>query len=117
MRWVRGRDQRAPPASLCSAHHSPHLGRSASMPRVSDVMSMCSTASVRGLSRQIIAEMNLLVPSLLVTFTELAVDIADDSVNAFGVNPSGRTHINEELRQQRAPQTRWAAGIPGRSAA
>jgi len=43
----------------------------------------CSTAPVRGLSLQIIDEMNLLIPSTLVTIDDLNVSGNDEAVNLF----------------------------------
>jgi hypothetical protein len=43
----------------------------------------CGTVSIRGLSLQIIAEMNLLIPNVLVNFEDLNIKLADDSVNYY----------------------------------
>ena len=43
----------------------------------------CSTAPVRGLSQQIIDEMNLLIPDVLVSAEDLNVSGNDASVNLF----------------------------------
>ncbi|HSK70561.1 MAG TPA: peptidoglycan-binding protein [Pyrinomonadaceae bacterium] len=44
------------------------------MPRLRDIRT-CATTSANGLSRQILAEMNVLVPGILVSYGELDVDI------------------------------------------
>jgi N-acetylmuramoyl-L-alanine amidase len=44
------------------------------MPRLRDLRT-CTTTSAHGLSRQILAEMNVLVPGILVSYGELNVDI------------------------------------------
>ena len=44
------------------------------MPRLKDLRT-CTTTSAAGLSRQIIAEMNVIQPGILVSFSELPIDI------------------------------------------
>jgi lysozyme family protein len=53
------------------------------MPKVIDVVSPCDTGLVRGLSLQIIDELNLLVPNALVDFSDLFVDVAGSQINPF----------------------------------
>lgn len=55
------------------------------MPTVKDIINDrgCSTVPVRGLSLQIIAEMNLLVPNVLVTLEDLNLEATSLAVNLF----------------------------------
>ena len=53
------------------------------MPKVADVVNRCDTGLVRGLSLQIIDELNLLVPNALVEFSDLFVDMAGSQINPF----------------------------------
>jgi lysozyme family protein len=53
------------------------------MPKVADVVNRCDTGLVRGLSLQIIDELNLLVPNALVDFSDLFVDVAGSQINPF----------------------------------
>ena len=74
------------------------------MPTVKQVIAnqsngSCSTAIVRGLSLQIIAEMNLLIPNVLVNFEDLNINPTSQAVNPF-LQPAAK----EALR--RAIQTR-----------
>ena len=74
------------------------------MPTVKQVITnqsngSCSTVIVRGLSLQIIAEMNLLIPNVLVNFEDLNINPTSQAVNLF-LQPAAK----EALR--RAIQTR-----------
>ncbi|MDB9316175.1 MULTISPECIES: peptidoglycan-binding protein [Cyanophyceae] len=71
------------------------------MPTVKQVIAnqSCSTTTVRGLSLQIIAEMNLLIPNVLVNFEDLNIHSNSQAVNLF-LQPAAK----EALR--RAIQTR-----------
>lgn len=70
------------------------------MPTVKDIIDAagCSTAPVRGLSLQIIAEMNLLVPNVLVTLEDLNVE-ADIAVNLFA-QPAAKTALRRAIQSR-----------------
>ena len=53
------------------------------MTSVFDVTSLCDTGRIKGLSLQIIDELNLLVPNALEKFTDLFVDVEGDQINPF----------------------------------
>ena len=53
------------------------------MVKVIDVVGRCDTGLVRGLSKQIIDELNLLVPNALVNISDLFVDVAGSQINPF----------------------------------
>jgi peptidoglycan hydrolase-like protein with peptidoglycan-binding domain len=57
----------------------------------------CSTASVRGLSLQIIAEMNLLVPDVLVSFEDLDIRASSVAVNPF-LQPNAKEALRRAIR-------------------
>jgi N-acetylmuramoyl-L-alanine amidase len=51
--------------------------------KVKDVLHTCSTASVHGLSLQIIGQLNLIVPNAMVSFTDLDVEVRGAQINPF----------------------------------
>lgn len=59
----------------------------------------CGTGSIKRLSLQIIAEMNLLVPNLLVCFEDLNVIAADDSVNLY-LQPAAKEALRRAIHKQ-----------------
>jgi hypothetical protein len=59
----------------------------------------CSTASVRGLSLQIIAEMNLIVPNALVNFEDLNVSLNTQVVNPF-LQPAAKEALRRAIQEQ-----------------
>lgn len=61
--------------------------------------STCGTAAVRGLSLQIIAEMNLLIPNVLVNFDDLNVG-ADGPANNPFLQPAAKEALRRAIRAQ-----------------
>ncbi|MBD2629130.1 peptidoglycan-binding protein [Trichormus variabilis] len=59
----------------------------------------CSTAIVAGLSLQIIAEMNLLIPNILVNFEDLNVSAASPPVNLF-LQPAAKEALRRAIRKR-----------------
>jgi hypothetical protein len=59
----------------------------------------CGTTSIRGLSLQIIAEMNLLIPHVLVNFEDLNIKLADDSVNPY-LQPAAKESLRRAIQRQ-----------------
>lgn len=59
----------------------------------------CSTASIKGISLQIIAEMNLLIPNVLVHFEDLNVIPADNSVNLY-LQPAAKESLRRAIQRQ-----------------
>lgn len=57
----------------------------------------CSTVSVTGLSLQIIAEMNLLVPNVLVSFDDLNVTASSAAVNPF-LQPNAKEALRRAIK-------------------
>ncbi|MBD2570919.1 peptidoglycan-binding protein [Anabaena lutea] len=74
------------------------------MPTVKQVITnrsngSCSTAIVAGLSLQIIAEMNLLIPNILVNFEDLNVSAASPPVNLF-LQPAAKEALRRAIRKR-----------------
>ncbi len=74
------------------------------MPTVGDIVrsradGACSTAFVKGLSLQIIDEMNLLIPNILVNFDDLDVSGNPASVNFF-VQPKAKDALRRAIRRR-----------------
>ncbi|MBD2691658.1 peptidoglycan-binding protein [Anabaena catenula] len=74
------------------------------MPTVKQVIAnrsngSCSTAIVAGLSIQIIAEMNLLIPNILVNFEDLNVSAASPPVNLF-LQPAAKEALRRAIRKR-----------------
>ncbi len=72
------------------------------MPTVKQVIAnqsngSCSTAIVAGLSQQIIAEMNLLIPNVLVNFEDLNISAASPPVNPF-LQPAAKEALRRAIR-------------------
>jgi hypothetical protein len=59
----------------------------------------CGTASIKNLSLQIIAEMNLLIPNVLVNFEDLNIKLADDSVNPY-LQPAAKESLRRAIQRQ-----------------
>jgi hypothetical protein len=59
----------------------------------------CSTAAVKGLSLQIIDEMNLLIPNVLVSFDDLDVSGDDATVNFF-MQPKAKEALRRAIRRR-----------------
>lgn len=59
----------------------------------------CSTAAVKGLSLQIIDEMNLLIPNVLVSFDELDVSGNEATVNFF-LQPRAKESLRRAIRRR-----------------
>jgi hypothetical protein len=59
----------------------------------------CGTASVRKLSLQIVAEMNLIIPNVLVSFDDLNVDPASLAVNLY-LQPGAKDALRRVIRAQ-----------------
>jgi hypothetical protein len=59
----------------------------------------CSTSTLRGLSLQIIDEMNLLVPSVLVNITDLHVTPTSNSVNSF-LQPAAKESLRRAIARR-----------------
>jgi D-alanyl-D-alanine carboxypeptidase len=59
----------------------------------------CSTASVRGLSLQIIDEMNLLIPNVLVNIDDLNISANDATVNLFA-QPKAKDSLQRAIRRR-----------------
>jgi hypothetical protein len=57
----------------------------------------CSTASVRKLSLQIIAEMNIMIPNVLVSFEDLNVDPVGSAVNVY-LQPGAKDALRRVIR-------------------
>lgn len=57
----------------------------------------CSTVSVKGLSLQIIAEMNLLIPNVLVNFADLNITAASSAVNPF-LQPNAKEALRRAIQ-------------------
>ncbi|WP_310429218.1 peptidoglycan-binding protein [Chamaesiphon sp. VAR_48_metabat_135_sub] len=57
----------------------------------------CSTASVRKLSLQIIAEMNIIIPNVLVSFDDLNIDSATPAVNLY-LQPGAKDALRRVIR-------------------
>lgn len=57
----------------------------------------CSTVSVQGLSLQIIAEMNLLIPNVLVSFADLNITASSSAVNSF-LQPAAKEALRRALK-------------------
>jgi len=64
----------------------------------------CPTSSVRGLSRQIIAEMNLLVPNVLMDFRSSNIVLADNNVHPF-LQATARSALREAVEERGQPIT------------
>jgi N-acetylmuramoyl-L-alanine amidase len=72
------------------------------MPTVKEVIinrsnGSCSTSIVRNLSLQIIAEMNLLIPNVLVNFDDLNISAASSAVNPF-LQPAAKEALRRAIR-------------------
>jgi Putative peptidoglycan binding domain/D-alanyl-D-alanine carboxypeptidase len=61
----------------------------------------CSTADVKGLSLQIIDEMNLLIPNILVSFDDLDVSGNEATVNFF-MQPKAKDALRRAIRRRGA---------------
>jgi hypothetical protein len=57
----------------------------------------CSTTSVRKLSLQIIAEMNIIIPNVLVSFDDLNIDSASSAVNLY-LQPGAKDALRRVIR-------------------
>lgn len=66
---------------------------------LSSANNSCSTSSVRGLSLQIIDEMNLLVPNVLVNITDLRVSPTSDSVNPY-LQPAAKESLRRAIARR-----------------
>lgn len=102
------------------------------MTKLIDLVGRCDTGLARGLSLQIIDELNLLVPNALVSITDLFVDVQGNQINPF-VQPKAkaalalaiqergtRLIINSAYRtvaQQCLIQAQYQAGLCGITAA
>lgn len=67
--------------------------------RVKDVLHTCSTASVHGLSLQIIGQLNLLVPNVMVSFTDLDVEIRGAQINPF-LQPKAKESLSIAIQKR-----------------
>jgi hypothetical protein len=75
------------------------------MPLLKDVTA-CSTRAARGLSRQLIAEMNLMIPGgVLVNIDDLKVEAASDAVTAF-LQPAAKEALREAIQERRGATLR-----------
>lgn len=96
------------------------------MVKVRDVIQACHTGKVRGLSLEIIDELNLLVPNALVNFADLNVYVEGDQINPFLQPPAKKSlifAINERgkklvvnsayrtVAQQYLLRRQWTLGI------
>lgn len=61
----------------------------------------CSTSTVRGLSLQIIDEMNLLIPNVLVSIDDLNVQARSSAVNLF-MQPAAKEALRRAIRRRGA---------------
>lgn len=69
------------------------------MLRVRDVIEKGDTGLVRGLSLQIIAVMNSVVPNALVSFDDLNVDITGNQINPF-LQPTARESLRIAIKER-----------------
>lgn len=69
------------------------------MKTVSDFINSCDTGRVKGLSAQIIEELNLLVPNALETITDLFVDVDGDQINPF-LQPKAKDSLKLAIRER-----------------
>lgn len=69
------------------------------MLQVRDVIAKGDTGLVRGLSLQIIAVMNSIVPNALVSFDDLDVDIAGNQINPF-LQPAARESLRIAIKER-----------------
>ncbi|MEA5556549.1 peptidoglycan-binding protein [Nodularia spumigena] len=71
------------------------------MPTVKQVIAnqSCSTTTVRGLSLQIIAQMNLLIPNVLVNFEDLNIDPNSEAVNPF-LQPAAKEALRRAIQKR-----------------
>lgn len=69
------------------------------MLQVTDVITKGDTGFVRGLSLQIIAVMNSIVPNALVSFDDLNVDIAGNQINPF-LQPAARESLRIAIKER-----------------
>jgi N-acetylmuramoyl-L-alanine amidase len=69
------------------------------MLQVRDVIEKGDTGIVRGLSLQIIAVMNSIVPNALVSFDDLNVDIAGNQINPF-LQPAARESLRIAIKER-----------------
>jgi len=74
------------------------------MPTVGEIIrsradGTCSTASVKGLSLQVIDEMNLLIPNILVSFDDLDVSGNEATVNFF-LQPKAKDALRRAIRRR-----------------
>lgn len=72
------------------------------MPTVEEIINSqsygtCGTATVRGLSLQIIAEMNLLIPNVLVNCEDLNIEPASLAVNSF-LQPAAKEALRRAIK-------------------
>lgn len=61
----------------------------------------CSTSAVRGLSLQIIDEMNLLIPNVLVNFEDLNIKASSSAVNPY-LQPAAKEALRRAIMKRRA---------------
>jgi Putative peptidoglycan binding domain/D-alanyl-D-alanine carboxypeptidase len=76
------------------------------MPTIKQVIdsqsnSTCSTSTVRGLSLQIIDEMNLLIPNVLVNFDDLNIKASSSAVNSF-LQPAAKEALRRAIKRRQA---------------
>ncbi len=69
------------------------------MATVSGVINGCDTGLVRGLSLQIIDELNLLVPNALVNISDLFVDVQGNQINPF-LQPKAKQSLDLAIRER-----------------
>lgn len=76
------------------------------MPTVKQVIATssdgtCSTSAVRGLSLQIINEMNLLIPNVLVNFEDLNIKASSSAVNPY-LQPAAKEALRQAIKRRNA---------------
>jgi hypothetical protein len=72
------------------------------MAQVRDLIGRCNTGLVRGLSRQIIAEMELIIPNALVSFADLDIVVAGPAVTAF-LQPAAKEALRLAIHDRGRP--------------
>jgi GH24 family phage-related lysozyme (muramidase) len=69
------------------------------MKTVKDAIAACDTGQVRGLSQQIIAVMNSIVPNALVNFDDLNVDVRGNQINPF-LQPAAKESLRLAISER-----------------
>lgn len=69
------------------------------MKTVADVVNHCDTGLIKGLSLQIIDELNLLVANALVDFSDLFVDVEGQQINAF-LQPKAKQALEQAIKER-----------------